>query len=144
MTSATIATSCLWIGVGTAAVLWEILQLVGGLYINHVYRHTSSFSSQFAIVIGLLVWLRLGAQVTLYAAEINVVITRRLWPRSLFGPPEGPADRETLTGLAKVEERDETEQVDVSFEDGEKESSTPGFQDEESSTPGTARPGAAP
>lgn len=117
MTAATIATSCLWIGVGTAAVLWEILQLVGGLYINHVYRHASSLYSQFAIVIALLIWLRLGAQVTLYAAEINVVITRRLWPRSLFGPPEAPADRQTLTGLAKVEERDATEQVDVSFEE---------------------------
>ena len=117
MTSATIATSCLWIGVGAATVMWEILQLVGGLYINHVYRHADGLYSQFALVIALLIWLRLGAQITLYAAEINVVITRHLWPRSLFGPPEGSADQETLTGLAKVEERHETEQIDVSFED---------------------------
>ncbi len=121
MTAAVIATSRLWIGVATATVLWEILQVVGGLYINHVYRHASSVYSQFAIVIALLIWLRLGAQVTLYAAEINTVVTRRLWPRSLFGPPEGRADQETLTGLAKVEERHETEQVDVSFEDADSE-----------------------
>ena len=31
-----------------------------------------------------------GAQMTLYAAEINVVLRRRLWPRSLFGPPRRP------------------------------------------------------
>jgi membrane protein len=118
MTSATIATSCLWIGVIVAAVFWEILQLVGGIYINHVYRHASPVGAQFGIVIALLVWLHLGAQITVYAAEINVVATRRLWPRSLFGAPESPADRQTLTGLAKVEERHESEQVDVSFHEG--------------------------
>jgi len=117
MTAASIGTRCLWIGVVAAAVMWEILQLVGGIYINHVYRHASSVYSQFALVIALFVWLHLGAQVTLYAAEINVVVTRRLWPRNLLGPPESPADQRTLTGLAKVEERDPIEQVDVSFED---------------------------
>jgi uncharacterized BrkB/YihY/UPF0761 family membrane protein len=121
MTSATIGTSCLWIGVITASLLWVILQLVGGIYINHVYRHASSVYSQFALVIALLIWLRLGAQVTLYSAEINTVLTRHLWPRSLLGEPEGPADQRTLTALAKVEERHDTEQVDVSFEDGSEE-----------------------
>jgi membrane protein len=117
MTAATVGTSCLWTGVATAAVLWEILQLVGGVYINHVYRHASSVYSQFALVIALFVWLHLGAQITIYAAEINVVLQRRLWPRSLFGAPESAADQQTFTALAKVEERDATEQVDVSFED---------------------------
>jgi membrane protein len=118
MTSATIGTSRLWIGVVTATVLWQILQLVGGLYINHVYRHASSVYSNFALVLALIVWLRLGAQVTVYSAEINTVLNRRLWPRSLFGPPESPADQKTLTALAKVEERDQIEQIEVSFEDG--------------------------
>jgi YihY family inner membrane protein len=122
MTSATIGTSCLWIGVITASVLWEVLQLVGGIYINHVYRHASSVYSQFALVIALLIWLRLGAQVTLYSAEINTVLTRRLWPRSLMGAPEGRADEETLTALAKVEERHEEEHVEVHFEDPSVES----------------------
>jgi hypothetical protein len=31
--------------------------------------------------------LYLGAQLTLYAAEVNVVAARRLWPRSLLQPP---------------------------------------------------------
>jgi YihY family inner membrane protein len=119
MTSATIGTSRLWIGVGTASVLWVILQLVGGIYINHVYRHASSVYSQFALVIALLIWLRLGAQVTLYSAEINTVLTRRLWPRTLLGPPEEAADMQTLTRLAKVEERHDVEEVEVSFRDDE-------------------------
>jgi YihY family inner membrane protein len=115
LTSATVATRCLWVGVAAAAVFWEILQLVGGIYINHVWRHANGVYSQFALVLALLVWLHLGGQVTLYAAEINVVVARRLWPRSLLGPPDSPADEEALTALAKVEERHHTEQVDVSF-----------------------------
>jgi uncharacterized BrkB/YihY/UPF0761 family membrane protein len=115
LTAASIGTSCLWVGVGAASAFWEGLQVGGGLYINHVYRHASSTYAQFALVIALMVWLHLGAQLTLYAAEINVVVTRRLYPRSLLGPPEAPADQETLTALAKVEERHEREQVDVRF-----------------------------
>ena len=37
-----------------------------------------------AALIGVLVWLYLGAQITLMAAEINVVRAGRLWPRSLL------------------------------------------------------------
>ena len=51
-------------------------------------KKSTSTYGEFGLVIALLVWLHLGAQMTLYAAEINVVLARRLWPRSLFGPPE--------------------------------------------------------
>jgi YihY family inner membrane protein len=115
LTSASVPTRCLWIGIVFAAAFWEILQVGGGLYINHVVRHASLTAGNFAVVIGLLVWLHLGAQMTMYAAEINVVLARKLWPRSLIGPPEGTADEETLTALAKVEERHEREQVNVNF-----------------------------
>ena len=99
-----------------AGVFWEILQVVGGIYIGHVFKHTKDTYGLFGIVIALLVWLHLGAQMTLYAAEVNVVTTRKLWPRSLLGPPSVPADEATLTALAKVEERHDTEQVDVHFD----------------------------
>jgi YihY family inner membrane protein len=116
LTSASVPTRSLWLGVAVAAGFWELLQFFGGYYVNHVLRHTSPLGAPFATVIALLVFLHLGAQVTLYAAEINVVAVRRLWPRSLMGPPEVPADEETLRALAKVEERHDTEQVDVEFE----------------------------
>jgi inner membrane protein YhjD len=115
LTAADVSTRCLWVGVVVAAVLWEILQIVGGIYIGHVLRNSKSHYGVFATVIALLVFLHLGAQLTLYAAEVNVVVTRKLWPRSLIGPPEAPADQETLTALAKVEERHDVEQVDVAF-----------------------------
>src|SRR5947209_9422062 len=119
MTSNTVQTHCLWIGVLVAGVFWEILQVVGGYYIGHVFKHSTSTYGFFGVVIALLVWLHLGAQLTLYSAEINVVITRKLWPRSLLGPPEAPADQETLEALAKVEERHDSEQVEVSFDEAQ-------------------------
>jgi membrane protein len=115
MTSKTIPTRNLWTGVIVASIVWEILQVIGGYYIGHVLKNTSSTYAQFGLVIALLIWLHLGAQMTLYAAEINTVLTRELWPRSLFGPPDVAADQDTLRALAKVEERHEDEQIEVEF-----------------------------
>jgi membrane protein len=116
LTATTVPTRCLWIGVGIGAVLWEILQVLGGYYVGHVLRHASSTYGFFGLVIGLLAWLHLGAQTSLYAAEINVVVVRRLWPRSLLDPPVS-GDEKTLTALAKVEERLDREKIDVHFEE---------------------------
>jgi membrane protein len=118
LTAAAIPTRCLWLGAAVGAVFLEILQFVGGIYVKHAVSHASETYGTFKAVIGLLVWLHLLAQMTLYAAEINVVVVRRLWPRSLLGPPEAPADQETLAALAKVEERHDVEQVDVHFTNG--------------------------
>jgi YihY family inner membrane protein len=115
LTAAEIGTRCLMQGVLVASVLWEILQVGGGLYVGHVLRHASAAYGVFGVVIGLLSWLYLGAQATLYAAEINVVRARRLWPRSLFNAPSTSGDHETLTAIAKVEERLEGEKIDVTF-----------------------------
>ena len=115
MTADTVPTRCLWAGVLFAAVFWEILQVVGGVYIGYVLKNTSGTYAQFGFVIALLIWLHLGAQLTLIAAEINVVLNRRLWPRSLLSPAV-PADEKTLTALAKLEERAEEEKIDVRFE----------------------------
>jgi hypothetical protein len=68
----------------------------------------------FATVIGLLIWLYLGARIVVYSAEINTVVTRELWPRSILDPPT-PADRRARAALAKVEERDQKQSVDVVF-----------------------------
>jgi membrane protein len=114
LTAAAIPNRCLWLGAGVAAVFLTILQFVGTIYVKHVSHQTNIYGT-FATVIGLLVWLHLLAQMTLYAAEINVVVVRKLWPRSLLGPPDVPADQETLRALAKVEERHDVEEVDVHF-----------------------------
>jgi uncharacterized BrkB/YihY/UPF0761 family membrane protein len=117
MTPAIVRTRDLLIGVVVAGCFWEILQAVGGYYIGHVLKHTQSDLADFSLVIGLLLFLHLGAQMTLYAAEINVVVSRRLWPRSFFSSPEVPADERALEALAKVEERSERQHIEVGFEE---------------------------
>jgi membrane protein len=103
-------------GVLVAAVLWQILQHVGGYYVDHVVRHAQETSGVFAFVLGLLAWLYLGAQVTLLAAEVNVVRAMRLWPRSFFSDPLLEADKRALTSSAEIEERLHEENVEVDFD----------------------------
>jgi YihY family inner membrane protein len=103
-------------GVIVAAVLWQILQHIGGYYVAHVVRHAQETSGLFAFVLGLLAWLYLGGQITLIAAEINVVRARRLWPRSFFSAPLLDADKRALTSSAETEERVQEENVEVTFD----------------------------
>ncbi len=70
-------------GACVAALAYTVLQLVGGYYINHVISSSSNTYGTFALVIGLLTWIRVAASILLYAAEGNVVATRKLWPQPL-------------------------------------------------------------
>ena len=115
MTNRNVSSRHLLPGVVFAAIVWTIMQALGGYYIGHVLKGAHGAYPQFGFVIALLVWLHLGAQMTIFSAEINTVMARRLWPRSFFGPPLAEADQAALTALAKVEERSETQKIDVEF-----------------------------
>jgi inner membrane protein YhjD len=116
LTAAEVETRDLLPGVIIAAVLWQILQHVGGYYVDHVVRHAKETSGLFAFVLGLLAWLYLGGQVTLLAAEVNVVKAKKLWPRSFFSPPLLDADKRALTEAAEVQERVQEQNVEVDFD----------------------------
>jgi YihY family inner membrane protein len=103
-------------GVIVAAVLWQLLQHLGGYYVDHELKRTGPLYGIFAVVLGLLAWLYLGAQLTIIAAEVNVVKKRGLCPRSFFSEPLLDADRRALTSSAETEERVDDENVEVSFE----------------------------
>jgi uncharacterized BrkB/YihY/UPF0761 family membrane protein len=79
------------VGAGLATVFWIILQAMGGIYVRHVLAHASPTYGFFAILIGLLSWMYVGAQRTLLAAEINVV--RRVSPVATFHHPAAPDAR---------------------------------------------------
>jgi membrane protein len=87
LTAHTVETRALIPGVVVATIGWEILQLVGGWYISHEVKNASAVYGTFALVIGLLAWIHLGATFVVLGAETNVVRARRLWPRSMFGRP---------------------------------------------------------
>ena len=73
-------------GAVVGGVGWTVLQYAGGALVEHTLRNSSQVYGFFAVVLGLLAWIYLGAQLTLYAAEVNVVEARHLWPRSLQAP----------------------------------------------------------
>lgn len=98
-------------GALAAGPLWTALQLSGGLLVAHQLRHTTAVYGLFGTVLGLLAWLYLGAWITMYAAELNVVLARRLWPRSLYPPPLTGADRAVLAAIAEQEERHPEQRV---------------------------------
>jgi membrane protein len=116
LTASEVKTHDLLPGVLVGAVLWQILQHVGGYYVDHVVRHAKETSGLFSFVLGLLAWLYLGGQVTLLAAEINVVRTRRLWPRSFLSEPLLDADKRAMTSAAEVQERIREQNVEVDFD----------------------------
>ncbi len=100
-----------------AALAWTALQAVGGYIVSHQLRGASDTYGTFATVIGLLAWIYLGAQVTLFAAEVNVVSKRRLWPRAIVQPPLTDADERALKSYAEQEERRPEEDVIVRIEE---------------------------
>jgi uncharacterized BrkB/YihY/UPF0761 family membrane protein len=71
-------------GAAVAAVGWAVLQLVGGYFVSHQIEGATPAYGTFAVVIGLLAWVHLGAMLTVLSAELNVVRARGLWPRSLL------------------------------------------------------------
>jgi YihY family inner membrane protein len=87
LTTDTVETKSLIPGVVVATIGWEILQVVGGWYISHEVKNASAVYGTFALVIGLLAWIHLGAMFVVLGAETNVVRTRKLWPRAMLGGP---------------------------------------------------------
>jgi membrane protein len=106
-----------------SSVLWTGLQLVGNYYVTHQIANAKALYGTFAIVVGLLVWLSLGAQVSLYGAEINVVKAKRLWPRSLTQPPMVEGDKRSYEHMAQMEKRRPEEEITVAFADQTEEES---------------------
>lgn len=115
LTVANVAWRQLLAGALVAGCAYYALQLVGQWYVTRALDGAENTYGTFAVVIGLLSWLYLQAQVTMFAAEINVVATYRLWPRSLFGPPRTPGDRGSLTAEAESQQMHESEDIDVTF-----------------------------
>jgi membrane protein len=72
-----------WPGALLGGLAWTLLQFAGAQLVRHQLRHLSNLYGTFATVLGLIWWIGLGTMFTVYAAEFNVLLTRRLWPRSL-------------------------------------------------------------
>ena len=108
-------------GAIAAAVIWQLLQSFGIIYVRHVIKHASATNAVFAFVLGLLAFLYITATAVLLCAEINVVRVSHLHPRSLLTPFTDnvtltAGDRRAYSRQAKAQRSKGFEHVDVNFD----------------------------
>jgi YihY family inner membrane protein len=103
-------------GAVAGGAAWTVLLALGAYVVHHDLR-TASVYGIFATVLVLLAWIYLEVQVTVYAAELNVVLTRRLWPRTIVQPPLAEADRASMALQALQNQRRPEQCVEVTFTD---------------------------
>lgn len=104
------------------AVVWQLLQLVGSAYVTRVIRDSDATSGTFAIVLGMIAWIYVGALAVTFGIEVNVVHAKQLFPRALLTPFTDnvdltDADRAVYTGYAQAQGHKGFQSVDVSFDE---------------------------
>ena len=93
-------------GAIAAAVAFTALITLGTGLINHQLKNASNTYGTFGTVIGIVAFLLLLAKLTLYAAELNPVLARGLYPRALpMGGEPTAADRLVLEELVQAHQR---------------------------------------
>ncbi len=107
-------------GAFVLAFLWQALQVAGAAYVQHVLVDTSSMTKTFGLVLGLFGFLYIGALMAVLSIEVNVVITRRLYPRALLTPFTDSveltdADREAYALYAGMQRHKGFQTVSVRF-----------------------------
>ena len=103
-------------GAAAGGFAGTLLQAVGAYLVHHFLRSDAVYGV-FATVLGLAAWLYLAVELTVYAAEVNVVLARRMWPRSIVQPPLTEADRSSMALQALQNQRRDEQDVTVSFND---------------------------
>jgi membrane protein len=106
------------------ALLWQLLQLLGVLYVSEVLVDTTAMTKTFGLVLGLIGFLFIGAVMAVLSMEINVVIARRLFPRALLTPFTDavdltPADRRAYASYARMQRHKGFEHVSVTWDEKE-------------------------
>ena len=102
------------------ALMWQLLQTLGGYYVSHVINRVSQMSGVFALVLGLVAFLYVASVMAVLGIEINVVLARKLYPRALLTPFTDDvelteADRRVYTDYARAQRHKGFERVEVTF-----------------------------
>jgi membrane protein len=102
---------------------WELLQAFGSRFVVQQVNHGSSLYGVFGVVLAVLAVVYLVALLVMTSVEINVVRTRRLWPRSLLAPftddiDPTPADLVAYRSYAAAQTFKGWQHVAVRFEPG--------------------------
>jgi uncharacterized BrkB/YihY/UPF0761 family membrane protein len=109
-------------GAAAIAVLWQLLQVLGGVYVEHVIQKAGQMNAVFAVVLGLIALLYIASVIAMLGLEINVVLAKRLYPRALLTPFTDSvqlteADEKVYREYAQAQRHKGFERVRVSFEE---------------------------
>jgi len=105
--------------VGMFASLDFLLSVgLGTGLVAHQLSNASATYGTFGAVIGIVAFLLLLAKISMYAAELNPVLARKLYPRALPMIDDlTDADRRVLGDLVHAERRREDQAIGVGFGD---------------------------
>jgi uncharacterized BrkB/YihY/UPF0761 family membrane protein len=114
-------------GAIAGAVAFTALITIGTGLVTHQLRNASATYGAFGTVIGIVAFLLLLAKLSMYAAELNPVLARRLYPRSLpLGGEPTDADQQVLSAIVHAEQRRDDQTIDVAFGDHATGQAAPG------------------
>lgn len=94
-------------GAVLAGAAFYAMQNLGSWLVKNYLTGSNDTYGSFALVIGLLSWFHIVSQITLIAAEANVVRSGRLYPRSLFGDDLTDGDERALRSFQVAAARHE-------------------------------------
>jgi uncharacterized BrkB/YihY/UPF0761 family membrane protein len=105
-------------GAIVAAIAFTVLITLGTGLITHQLKSASATYGTFGTVIGIVAFLLLLAKLTMYAAELNPVLARKLYPRALVpGGEPTAADQLVLADLVHAQQRRDDQVIGVGFGD---------------------------
>lgn len=98
------------------AIAFTALITLGTGLMTHQLKNASATYGAFGAVIGIVALLLLLAKLSMYGAELNPVLARRLYPRALpMGGEPTDADRQVLASLVHAEQRRDDQVIGVGF-----------------------------
>ena len=110
-----IRTRLLLPGAITGSVGFTLLITVGTGLLTHQLKNTTNTYGTFGSVIGVVAFLAILAKVSIYAAELNPVLDRSLYPRAMPFGETTEADRRVHYDLAHQELRESDQSIGVGF-----------------------------
>lgn len=108
-------------GAFSLALMWQLLQYLGTVYVTRVFPAANQVNETFALVLGLIGIIYIAAVMGVLGVEINVVLARRLWPRALLTPFTDrvdltEADRRAYAMYAQTQRHKGFQTVSVRFD----------------------------
>jgi uncharacterized BrkB/YihY/UPF0761 family membrane protein len=103
-------------GAIVGGVVFTLLITIGTGLLTHQLKNASATYGAFGSVIGIVTFLLLLAKLSIYAAELNPVLHRDLYPRALPFGELTDADRRVHVSLIHEQRRSSEESIDVGFD----------------------------